>query len=176
MRKLLSEQMGTVSLEIICATLALFALGFLLMRTRARRAGSCRPGRYLRVRGEERGRPPSACSTTEIPPRARRRDHRRHRTPARVGNTSACAEKRGRGGGRHGLPRKYLRVRGEELVRAKERAQTVEIPPRARRRDDRLVPGGFQNGNTSACAEKSARGDLRQVDDAKYLRVRGEES
>ena len=34
MRKLLSEQMGTVSLEIICATLALFALGFLLMRAR----------------------------------------------------------------------------------------------------------------------------------------------
>ena len=46
MRKLLSEQMGTVSLEIICATLALFALGFLLMRTRARRAGSSLTARH----------------------------------------------------------------------------------------------------------------------------------
>ena len=51
MRKLLSEQMGTVSLEIICATLALFALGFLLMRTRARRAGSSLTARHYIITG-----------------------------------------------------------------------------------------------------------------------------
>ena len=91
----------------------------------------------------------------EIPPRARRRVQHTKTTHDRMGNTSACAEKSGRGqalGRRRG---KYLRVRGEEHARAMVAAALQEIPPRARRRVGVLAVTEVIGGNTSACAEKS---------------------
>ena len=95
---------------------------------------------------------------------------------AGAGNTSACAEKRGEKAGHPPLYRKYLRVRGEEWAMWQGNQGLWEIPPRARRRALMSMAITVIQGNTSACAEKSACGRLRVPTLRKYLRVRGEES
>ncbi len=111
--------------------------------------------KYLRVRGEEDGDVFPFTVSLEIPPRARRRGRRTPMTKTIEGNTSACAEKRSFVGRILGCPGKYLRVRGEELSKQFSPIFTVEIPPRARRRGRWQESEAVQEGNTSACAEKS---------------------
>ena len=131
-----------------------------------------RSWKYLRVCGEE-----STCSercqrNVEIPPRVRRRvPNDRHDG----GNTSACAEKRGRRGHKYRAPGKYLRVCGEEQYAAKNSRSLREIPPRVRRRVARQGCRACVGGNTSACAEKRRSMHEPQPVPWKYLRVCGEE-
>ena len=91
----------------------------------------------------------------EIPPRARRRAILPTTVTLLIGNTSACAEKRRDHVEKNDLPRKYLRVRGEESMFAVVWVIPLEIPPRARRRGEAESYHGELVGNTSACAEKS---------------------
>ena len=131
--------------------------------------------KYLRVRGEETTPLCSRLIELEIPPRARRRvAHRPPPLPA-CGNTSACAEKRAAGPSTPGACRKYLRVRGEERLDDEQPRPYKEIPPRARRRENRDAPFGGDHGNTSACAEKRLVPFCPRSWWWKYLRVRGEE-
>ena len=112
----------------------------------------------------------------EIPPRARRRVQLPQRFLALSGNTSACAEKSASAVTPSTFGRKYLRVRGEEVVRYAPCRAVLEIPPRARRRGDAQVLDLAGIGNTSACAEKSGAQRHWEGGDRKYLRVRGEEA
>ena len=132
--------------------------------------------KYLRVRGEEVERTATAGQDGEIPPRARRRGGHHTRMESAHGNTSACAEKRLQARGVAYPMRKYLRVRGEELPAPAPLQRGREIPPRARRRVWSAGTVGFEHGNTSACAEKSAAHGTHWRKTRKYLRVRGEES
>ena len=67
-------------------------------------------------------------------------------------------------------------MRGEEIPSPLSTVSTPEIPPHARRRD-RVLHGALdKRGNTSACAEKRTRPEIRQTRLWKYLRMRGEES
>ena len=69
----------------------------------------------------------------ELPPRARRI---LLICPVRAcagGTTSACAENTESSGAVPGLPRNYLRVRGEYAVSFVNSAPNWELPPRARR-------------------------------------------
>ena len=131
--------------------------------------------KYLRVRGEDHRGRGIHPRDPEIPPRARRRRRLvRQSCPAR-GNTSACAEKTSACPSIPGRGRKYLRVRGEDIVPAMSLTPIWEIPPRARRRHGVSSQGHHGHGNTSACAEKT-RGRMvscRRM--RKYLRVRGED-
>ena len=112
--------------------------------------------KYLRVRGEEKTRLRLLELEVEIPPRARRRVASPYSPNHRRGNTSACAEKSVSHCGRVGADWKYLRVRGEEDRMVQAVHNTLEIPPRARRRAAVGTEGDGMTGNTSACAEKSA--------------------
>src|SRR5699024_12211917 len=91
-------------------------------------------GKYLRVRGEEGVKVRCGSSIAEIPPRARRRARYSSALLSILGNTSACAEKSQHLDGSPLTGGKYLRVRGEEEVRADFWSFCLEIPPRARRR------------------------------------------
>ena len=112
----------------------------------------------------------------EIPPRVRRRGTCRCGLTRRIGNTSACAEKR------NGLPIvlyprwKYLRVCGEEKNTRAATDLSTEIPPRVRRRDLGMFVPALRPGNTSACAEKRVCGNETTGSPWKYLRVYGEET
>src|SRR5699024_2962037 len=92
-------------------------------------------GKYLRVRGEEGVKVRCGSSIAEIPPRARRRARYSSALLSILGNTSACAEKSQHLDGSPLTGGKYLRVRGEEEVRADFCSICLEIPPRARRRE-----------------------------------------
>ena len=115
------------------------------------------PWKYLRVRGEESLPVANLRGNGEIPPRARRRGRPSREEPCRVGNTSACAEKRAGQSRPKPNPWKYLRVRGEEHPTPTTRTRIKEIPPRARRRDAKVCASRLTVGNTSACAEKRGR-------------------
>ena len=132
--------------------------------------------KYLRVRGEERGRRGLRIFGREIPPRARRRGHGWASFQDSQGNTSACAEKSDCSGGGGDSLGKYLRVRGEEPRARKCARMCSEIPPRARRRAVMTPVTHRSQGNTSACAEKSRVRNDRRMSARKYLRVRGEEA
>ncbi|EEI64041.1 hypothetical protein HMPREF0293_0486 [Corynebacterium glucuronolyticum ATCC 51866] len=67
-------------------------------------------------------------------------------------------------------------MRGEEMVGPNVGVRSVEIPPHARRRVDSFTILPLNNGNTSACAEKSPTFALRGYRGRKYLRMRGEET
>ena len=110
--------------------------------------------KYLRVRGEEICGSQFTNLREEIPPRARRRDFAGGLKDTRLGNTSACAEKRRCSGVIVSFARKYLRVRGEELRLNFGVIPRTEIPPRARRREFFACSFQADDGNTSACAEK----------------------
>ena len=131
--------------------------------------------KYLRVRGEEARACTAEFSRVEIPPRARRRAFFGSVCSDMKGNTSACAEKSSVMPGRKVSNWKYLRVRGEEISIHAVLIATLEIPPRARRREPAgwCFDGGY--GNTSACAEKSDSRSRQPLRPQKYLRVRGEE-
>ena len=64
---------------------------------------------------------------------------------------------------------------GEEEVKWAETSARSEIPPRVRRRVGVAAVDVAVFGNTSACAEKSARSIFTNSDCGKYLRVCGEE-
>ena len=129
---------------------------------------------YLRVRGEYSERAKHACSTRELPPRARR--IRGHDTVVRVkhGTTSACAEntltlihvKVGSGN--------YLRVRGEYAATTPGCHANRELPPRARRILVFAVIVKLAIGTTSACAENTNTCGTTHYRGWNYLRVRGE--
>ncbi|VFB06055.1 Uncharacterised protein [Corynebacterium striatum] len=131
--------------------------------------------KYLRVRGEERAGLSQLADALEIPPRARRRACLVPIHPPHTGNTSACAEKSMPLAGLIAHPRKYLRVRGEEPTFWMVVFRMQEIPPRARRRVNNHIIGVSEQGNTSACAEKSSYAFGMKNSIRKYLRVRGEE-
>ena len=111
----------------------------------------------------------------EIPPRARRRVVLLGLYSCGVGNTSACAEKSFTLALALALERKYLRVRGEEYFFGSSIRTGPEIPPRARRRERSKHKINADDGNTSACAEKSLPVNTSLQIGRKYLRVRGEE-
>ena len=127
------------------------------------------------MRGEEQEMGSIWTKIAEIPPHARRRGIRLLLAQRIPGNTSACAEKSGRRRWRSPKFGKYLRMRGEERFEVDPSAQTVEIPPHARRRECERQPATINEGNTSACAEKSYRGAWEVARWWKYLRMRGEE-
>ena len=81
-----------------------------------RARGSCRPGNYLRMRGEEFHLIVKHPIPQELPPHARRRDviYTDGKSEERI--TSACAEKRPTGAYTTPVTWNYLRMRGEELV------------------------------------------------------------
>ena len=110
--------------------------------------------KYLRVCGEEAHIAPAGSYRVEIPPRVRRRACGIELGFWPGGNTSACAEKRGRRIPPGRAPGKYLRVCGEEMGGRLGGALKKEIPPRVRRRVADIQQGSVEDGNTSACAEK----------------------
>ena len=111
----------------------------------------------------------------EIPPRVRRRVIFVQGGGVAIGNTSACAEKRLTAADRTADYGKYLRVCGEEFTLSEPRLQEMEIPPRVRRREMHNFFQLVDDGNTSACAEKSGLADALLKNIGKYLRVCGEE-
>ena len=81
-----------------------------------RARGSCRPGNYLRMRGEEFHLIVKHPIPQELPPHARRRDviYTDGKSEERI--TSACAEKSELHLYPAGTGRNYLRMRGEEFA------------------------------------------------------------
>ena len=88
---------------------------------------------YLRVRGEYPGSLRSTETSTELPPRARRILGVESEAVFTMGTTSACAENTPHAPSQIGLPRNYLRVRGEYVIGVAYRFSARELPPRARR-------------------------------------------
>ena len=93
---------------------------------------------------------------------------------ATCGTTSACAENTAALLPTSETPGNYLRVRGEYTKAAIDRGTKGELPPRARRILFEGVPGGFNNGTTSACAENTLEWSDLPDFNGNYLRVRGE--
>ena len=69
----------------------------------------------------------------------------------------------------------YLRMRGEEGEIASAYAQTLELPPHARRRGGGGTSYRGAVGITSACAEKRSTFSEWLALGGNYLRMRGEE-
>ena len=109
---------------------------------------------YLRVRGEYCEREFRHIHDLELPPRARRIPHRSVPRTLRRGTTSACAENTLKTTRQCGTKRNYLRVRGEYISLLDSTGIFGELPPRARRIQDQLLPM-IEHGRN-------------------YLRVRGE--
>ena len=131
-------------------------------------------GNYLRVRGEYTVLCTSPTAYWELPPRARRilpapRDRR-----WTIGTTSACAENTIRPTPHLGLPRNYLRVRGEYVRQIITPPTNPELPPRARRILQTPLSPSRPRGTTSACAENTDLPRRSASCPGNYLRVRGE--
>ena len=131
--------------------------------------------KYLRVCGEEPGRAARFQPSREIPPRVRRRGTTCQLPRNPGGNTSACAEKSRCRAVPNDSQWKYLRVCGEEQIKKSLGGASGEIPPRVRRRVSPVPLRCVLEGNTSACAEKSAPPTVYGWLCGKYLRVCGEE-
>ena len=129
---------------------------------------------YLRVRGEYATPPPCETRHTELPPRARRIPAPITFCENQCGTTSACAENTSGVYQNILRNRNYLRVRGEYDPRGKPLCTPMELPPRARRIQQRRSVGRPQVGTTSACAENTRRACSGQMNHRNYLRVRGE--
>ena len=104
--------------------------------------GSSQNWNYLRVRGEYDETTVQPVRGGELPPRARRiRSSPQHKID-RLGTTSACAENTPL----LRLPARpswnYLRVRGEYYTRFYPKANSQELPPRARRIPLRTTQAG----------------------------------
>ena len=111
---------------------------------------------YLRVRGEYT--PPAKwCGwSRELPPRARRIPNAAPPICTPFGTTSACAENTAlltRDNNKHW---NYLRVRGEYIENYQAMRDKTELPPRARRIQDRPDYFDWIIGTTSACAENTS--------------------
>ena len=106
------------------------------------------------MRGEERTRRPRRSSSTELPPRARGRVHRKWLISNVLGITPACAGKSRGWSCRTPWTGNHPRVRGEERRRYLRASSQWESPPRARGRveDQNLMPVVL--GITPACAGK----------------------
>ena len=110
----------------------------------------------------------------ELPPRARRIQHRLSAEVVAGGTTSACAENTSLPTFGGATVRNYLRVRGEYQPNPNHYGDPLELPPRARRIPylvDELIKSP---GTTSACAENTSDGELFLLLRWNYLRVRGE--
>ena len=127
------------------------------------------------MRGEEGGIRLDGLLSWEIPPRARGRADFRVVREADRGNTPACAGKSTTSSCIKTRTRKYPRVRGEEWMIQARCVASMEIPPRARGRDDPAKRRTLYAGNTPACAGKSAAYCTAYAANRKYPRVRGEE-
>ena len=88
---------------------------------------------YLRVRGEYLCLTMRGLASVELPPRARRIHDPRFAVGASPGTTSACAENTNKNERDRGVPRNYLRVRGEYYPGGASPVSSPELPPRARR-------------------------------------------
>ena len=96
----------------------------------------------------------------ETPPLARRKRGAKRRTPLAKGNTSACAEKTCYRSSSSAAPGKHLRLRGENKTVEALQNFIQETPPLARRKLVSAFLISLNFGNTSACAEKT---DKRQI-------------
>ena len=129
---------------------------------------------YLRVRGEYRLVLVTLRICRELPPRARRIQSLQVNIPVGNGTTSACAENTTSPPRRLMIPRNYLRVRGEYCRRFYPKANSQELPPRARRiLPPEMIPSDW-TGTTSACAENTHTAPNPAHNHWNYLRVRGE--
>ena len=110
---------------------------------------------YLRVRGEYAIASANQSNDSELPPRARRIPPVVRSDSGGRGTTSACAENTTRHPNPCSIHRNYLRVRGEYSRSFHESSSNMELPPRARRIQNKgkATLRGF--GTTSACAENT---------------------
>ena len=112
-------------------------------------------GNYLRVRGEYSHTHLIPSPSAELPPRARRIRAQRGPADLHTGTTSACAENTLTMILTIPSSRNYLRVRGEYLTTRCLKQRKMELPPRARRIQDKQNPELLITGTTSACAENT---------------------
>ena len=131
-------------------------------------------GNYLRVRGEYTPRASARCLRSELPPRARRIRLTTSFTGLNAGTTSACAENTHPAAASRRLAWNYLRMRGEYLKTGEIAKGDLELPPRARRIQQRRSMGHPQMGTTSTCAENTSVLVDLALEIGNYLRVRGE--
>ena len=111
---------------------------------------------YLRVRGEYPPRYHPRSANQELPPRARRIRWSERQKGNHHGTTSACAENTGWWGAHQHIDGNYLRVRGEYIENYQAMRDKTELPPRARRIQDRPDYFDWIIGTTSACAENTS--------------------
>ena len=112
-------------------------------------------GNYLRVRGEYAAFSLSRVWRLELPPRARRIQLPILGVDSPPGTTSACAENTLLATDTADNARNYLRVRGEYLIPDPWISLLLELPPRARRIQPRMLGIVLAGGTTSACAENT---------------------
>ena len=123
--------------------------------THPQRNGAVGVGNYLRVRGEYPTRPRRSAHHLELPPRARRIRPSSRGIIINIGTTSACAENTASESFATSTIWNYLRVRGEYIENYQAMRDKTELPPRARRIQDRPDYFDWIIGTTSACAENT---------------------
>ena len=130
--------------------------------------------KHLRAHEENRMEASEKRSDKETPPRTRRKLKNARARTARIGNTSAYAEKTGRNFQGSGMTKKHLRLRGENFNKIANALYIAETPPLARRKQNLTFALGRILGNTSACAEKTRLSCTTYSFQEKHLRLRGE--
>ena len=113
------------------------------------------PWNYLRMRGEYTVSGRNFFLSLELPPHARRIPGKHAPKHRQLGTTSACAENTIFLTLIHVKIRNYLRMRGEYLNAIGDYPEPVELPPHARRIQDRRQAARSPIGTTSACAENT---------------------
>ena len=126
------------------------------------------------MRGEYGANLSQYTDAMELPPRARRIRWSERQKGNHHGTTSACAENTGWWGAHQHIDGNYLRVRGEYIENYQAMRDKTELPPRARRIQDRPDYFDWIIGTTSACAENTIVRGMLVVLGRNYLRVRGE--
>ena len=119
--------------------------------------GACneKQKKHPRVRGEDGRLCRTAENESETPPRARGRHFLPAKSPAKSGNTPACAGKTSDFRQWCGSIKKHPRVRGEDLAEIGGTDTYKETPPRARGRLNMVENITFVYRNTPACAGKT---------------------
>ncbi len=130
--------------------------------------------KHLRAHEENRMEASEKRSDKETPPRTRRKLKNARARTARIGNTSAYAEKTGRNFQGSGMTKKHLRLRGENRILPLPWGASLETPPLARRKLGYRARLTAFKRNTSACAEKTVSPSHVAVVAGKHLRLRGE--
>ena len=128
------------------------------------------------MRGEYGANLSQYTDAMELPPRARRIRWSERQKGNHHGTTSACAENTGWWGAHQHIDGNYLRVRGEYIENYQAMRDKTELPPRARRIQDRPDYFDWIIGTTSACAENTLGWSWADAFLGNYLRVRGEYS